>query len=243
MASPETVTVELAMETPTPAFDPKEQWKMDYQAALDKAKIDYAYKFSWKALLWDKGVFGLVVGLCVALAVVGTNWAMESYKLKESHRRFLAEKRLESLIAVSGAVTEMTGPFFMYADPTSGEIAEKADAEYAAGIDRTRNTVNRNLPLLGPEFDRNLSLYIQVHRSFQAVGVKKCDAYRDWASELDNEFTAMCKAYMESDEFPKANAMALMPIPYKERIGMTPQQYIEAQLGYWNAARKANDGK
>jgi hypothetical protein len=217
---------------------PEEKAKMDYQAVLEKKKMKDAFRLSLYGLALDKGCLSLVIGVVVCLVVFSTNCGMERYKLQESHRRFLMEKRLDALVSVSGAVSEMTGLFFRYCDPKNNVAADKADAEYSAAIERARDAVNRHLPILGNEFDKDLSRYIQIHRSFQLIGVKKCGSYRDWASELDSDFTHLCRVYLESDTFPAEKRMKLKPITYEERIRMTAQEYVDAQFGYWKAVKR-----
>jgi hypothetical protein len=219
--------------------------KMDYQMKLDKEKLVYAYKqVDFRKLLWDRGVFGLSVVVFGALSLMPINCylqnrqreesqALERYKLEEAHKRFLLEKRLEALVTISAAHSEMTQVFFQATDRGKPAPGDHAKAAYRAAIDKFLAEVNRNLPILNVEFDEDMNRYLNIHRSLRDIDPGNWVHYKSYVSNLDNQFNELCRSFFQSGE-TKGSRMTFKRIAYEERIAMTPQQYLDAQVAYFS---------
>jgi hypothetical protein len=263
MPSPESPSVEL---------DPKEKAKLDYQMSLEKGKSVYIYeRVRFREMLWDRGIFGLVVALVGTIAILLMNryldkrrnedaqhlekerkenaqdlesrrkddaQSLEKYRFEEARKRFLMEKRLEALATISAAHNSMTSAFFRYIDASDASLLDKAKADHSAGIDRFIEAINRNLPVLTVEFDKEMNYYLQVHRSLRGVGPAKWATYGNYASELDNQFNDLCRSFLQTGELNEDRRMTLKPIPYAERMKMTSEQYLDAQVTYFEQHKK-----
>jgi hypothetical protein len=223
--------------------------KMDYQLELDKKKAEDQYRYTRRGILWDKGVFallGVALGAFI-LYLVNTSadarratetHALESFKLAEAKQRFFTEKRLAALVAVSAAMSEVNREFFDHSGGRSKVAAAEATAAYHKALEAARQAVNRNMVLLGVDFDEQASWYIQVHRSIRDTGVKGAKKYRNFISYLDNQFNDYCRAVLEQRPEGQRQGLTLEPIPFAEREQLSPQAYLDRQFAYWQKAKR-----
>jgi hypothetical protein len=217
--------------------------------AVERAKMDYEHGLKLKEGCLEKGCFTLLTGLFAALCLGLANYALEGYRAGEARERALTEQRLAALTAISAAHSQMTRVFFFYTSEDPDAPADKAAQEYEQAINNLRQEVNKHLVLLGKNFDEDMSWYIQIHRSFKAIGVTKCKEYGTLASNLDNEFNALCEAYLYEGKFPTAKRMTLKPISREEREAMNPgptkaekaKAYIAAHRKYRKEHKKNDD--
>jgi hypothetical protein len=195
--------------------------------------MDYQHNLNCRLSLWDTLIFAGALTAMGALALFPINCAIESYKLGEARQHFLMEKRLDALVPISAAFSEVTGVFYRYTAEKQNAPPEHARQEYNQALLKVREVVNRHLIVLGQEFDKQASFYIQVHRSVRDVGVTKCAKYRNFISELDNQFNEFCRAILDGGEARKLPRLTLESIPLEERDRLTPQEYLDRQFNYW----------
>jgi hypothetical protein len=227
--------------TPEPAIlDDADQKRvlMVYQLKLDKQKARDQFRYTWCGTLWDKGCFALLTGLAVGIAVWFGNYALENYRAQEARERALTEERLKALTAISIAHSKMTRAFFKYSNEEPQTPAATATKEYKQAIEDFMHETNKYLPLLGREFDEDVSWYTACHRKFGDIGVTKCDKFGELASNLDNEFNELCHIYLDTGRFPLGKRMVLDPIPRDKRVAMTPEEYLKEQVKYRKSKNK-----
>lgn len=207
--------------------------------AVERAKMAQDHRWKLGEIFLDKGCFTIFAGAVAGAILWGGNYFLEDYRSKEARERVLTEERLKALTGISAAHSKMTRTFFIYSNEEPNTPTEKATAEYKKAIDNFMHEVNRNLPLLGKEFDQDVNWYSVCHRKFRDIGVTKCDKYGELASNLENEFNGLCEAYLKKGKILSEDRMVLNPIPRAVRVTIkTPEEYIARQVEY-----RKNHGK
>lgn len=150
---------------------------------------------------------------------------------------FWQEKRLAAVTEIAGACSDMSQCYFARAGKTLDRDTERRTR---CTFDRREaqlvRSVNRHLPLLGVEFDKRLSLYIQLHRSLAEVESAECGKYLEMAAAVENAMDGVLRAALDGQPFAEPH-LPLRPIPFKERIKMGPKEYLEKQYRWWQATQ------
>jgi hypothetical protein len=231
-----------ALAFPTSAkLPPAERAKMDYQNELDRKKAAHQNKYTLLGLALDKGVFALVGVALGSLVLYSLNVSLEArrsqeakeleeYKLKEARERFFMEKRLEALLAISTAMSDVTRVYFDFTGDKQAAPANMAEEEYRKALEKAREVINRTQILFGADFNADTDRYFEVHREIMRVGVSKCEKYRDFVADLSTRFDLLCQAGLEKKPLPR---LPLAPITFAERVRMSPQEYLDKQFERW----------
>jgi hypothetical protein len=198
----------------------------------EKAKIEYEHTMKLREIGLDKGCFTIAGALMAAAFLCLGNYFLEGYRNAEARERALTEQRLKALTAISIAHSRMTRAFFKYSNEEPNTPPEKATEEYKKAIDDLMHETNQYLPLLGREFDEDISWYTSCHRKFRERGVTTCDKFGELASNLDNEFNALCESYLRNGKILARDRMVVKPIPRKNRVAMKPDVYLAEQVKY-----------
>jgi hypothetical protein len=254
--------VSTQQQVPDP-FGPGEKAKMDYQAQLDRQKADHQYRLKKWELGLDRGVFGVLVAAVTALGVLWATTradreragqagqleaarqaearALEKYKLDESRQRFFLEKRMDALLAVATAMSDVTGVYFSYTGDRKGEPADRAERDYRKALDGAREAINRAEILFGADFGTAADRYFEVHRALMRAGVQDCGGYEDFVSDLSTAFDRLCLTALQDQDAEAAgrlkDAMPLADVPFAERRRLPPRAYLDKHFEHWKAAR------
>jgi hypothetical protein len=254
-----------AVPTQRPAADPNlnaaEIAKLDYQLELDKVRMDIQYKHKWRELWWDKAVFGLFVGAIGSLGfwLIGCNAdarrsadakdlesyrhaearSLEKFKMEEAKQRFILEKKLDAILNMETAMSGVTGVFFAYTKDKKDTPEVEARQEYQGALANAREVINRHEFLFGEEVNENLDRYYEIHKAIMKVGVTKCADYRDFMSDLSNQFDRLCQSALHGDSISQ---MTLADIPFEERDRLSPKEYLDKHFKFWKSkkAKQAN---
>jgi hypothetical protein len=228
-----------------------ERAKIDYQASIDSQKMRFWRGARWWELFWDKLIFGVTVVLLGGLLLFPINcWMnsrrsadvreLERYKLEEARQRFFLEKRLEAMLAMSAALSDVSRVYFAAAEAGPSVNAEATTAEYQKALASAREVINRSSLLFDRAFNEDVDRYYQVHRQMMLLGPKEFPAYREFMADLSTEFDELCSRVLRSGEkdAPPPKRMPIADIPYSERINMKPKDYLQAHVEHWKKVMK-----
>jgi hypothetical protein len=202
--------------------------------------------------IWEGVKF--LLQLVIALSVVVVGWglntrieaikqakteSLEKEKMEEAREQFWLQKRLDALADITGQCSNMSEIFFDYAGKK--EVPDKVKEEYANRINQARNAINRHIVILGPDFDKRISPYIYLHRSFRDIGLPLCGDYVEMAGSIENALDGLYQAALEKKELPH---LPLKEMKHEDRIKLSPEKYLEEQKKHWTPIKtKAFDGK
>jgi hypothetical protein len=246
-----------AMPSPAPAttavpfagISEVDKAKMDYQAHLDLAKVRFWQGARWWELFWDRLIFGATVVVLGGLAVIPINCWMDSrradeardlerYKMEEARQRFFLEKRLEAMLAISSAISDVTGVYFAAVHAKQPPDRETVRRDYENALANARPIINRCQLLFSREFNEDVDRYYQVHNQMMLLGLSHFSAYQDMLSGLSTQFDELCDSVLKAAPNEKPKRMTLADISYTERIKKKPKEYLDAMLEHWNEAKK-----
>jgi hypothetical protein len=121
-------------------------------------------------------------------------YRLEDYKLLDACQRVFVEKRLEALLRVTTAMSDVTGVYFSY---TKEKLdAREADAmqEYLKALTTAREIINRAESLFDEDFNTDLDRYYEFHRAMMNMGMTKLASYRPFVADLRSQFDDICQA-------------------------------------------------
>jgi hypothetical protein len=156
--------------------------------------------------------------------------SIEEAKMKEAREQFWQQKRLDALKEITGECSNMSEVFFDYAGRE--KVPDKVMEDYANRINKARYAINRNIVLLGPDFDKRIRPYIYLHRKFGAVGLTRYgEPYVEMAGSIENALDRLYQAALQQKKLPH---LPLEEMEHKELIKLSPEKYIERQKKYWD---------
>jgi hypothetical protein len=268
--TPQAQSTPPAQPTPQfPNLLKEEQAKMDYQAHPERTKLIPFWGARFWELFLDKFVFALLLAGFGALGLLYLEWDkrkaaekldsenkkaakqseedkakaatnLEKFKLDEARQRFFMEKRLEAILNMASAVSDLNRVFFTYAG-AGQEVGTKAvEQEYAEALKGAREVINRGSVLFDEEFRSYVDRYFELHRAIMRVGVKDCGEHRSYLAQLNREFNALCLEIMQKEiakPTPK-DKMTLAPIDYDKRISTEPKDVVVRHVAYWKQSKK-----
>jgi hypothetical protein len=215
----------------------------------EKTRIDYEHKLNIKELFIDKFVFAGFIAMLGGLAWLCANRhldharfednvQLESFKLKESEKRFRLEKRLEGLLEINKAASDAEGEFFEYVDATKKPNVEEVATRYAEAISRFRTAINRYALVLGMDIDKAISPYIDIHRALRDMDPQGWVEYRDFVAYLTRRLDLVYHAAY--DEPQHVSVIAVLPVrmTYEERRAKGLAYHLHTQFAAWQALTK-----
>jgi hypothetical protein len=245
--------------------------QMEYQLELDKRKAQDQYRYAWSQIVWDKLIFA---GFLAVFGSLGYWWvnktlddrrkedalatenrrqeetrSLERFKLEEARQRFYIDKRLEALLKVAAAMSDVTRVLFDYTKEKKDAPDKEAREEYSKALARAREVINQAEILFGVGVRKDMDRYYEVLHQIMLVGVTKCERYRGLIMDLSRQFDDVCHAAFTRGE-PTGDGvgeeqaqLTLEAIGAEDRDSMPPQKYLDRQFRHWQATRKANASK
>jgi hypothetical protein len=242
----------------------EEKAKQDYQLQMDKQRMALQYNNKWWELMWDKLVFAVFIAIFGSVGYLLVNSRLEDrrhadakelenrrneetrnleqFKLDESRQRFLLEKRLDALLGLNSAMSDVTRVYFAHAGAEKTADAQTVEKDYNEMAAKAREIINRSTLLFDVEFETDVDRYLEIHRQISRISIAEWGKYRRFMASLSNEFDALSKAALQKREKDSGGIsrvrMTLADIPYEKRIAMKPVEYVEAHFKHWQSKQK-----
>jgi hypothetical protein len=159
---------------------------------------------------------------------------LEKFKLEEAKQRFFLEKKMDAMLSMETAMSGVTGVFFAYTKEKKDTPEVDARQEYQKALANAREVINRHEFLFGEEVNENLDRYFEIHKAIMKVGVTECADYRDFMSDLSNQFDRLCQSALHGDSISQ---MTLAKIPFEERDRLSPKEYLDKHFSFWKSKK------
>lgn len=181
-----------------------------------------------------------LIGLLLAVAGLGANWVIESYKARVTENQFYLTKRLETATAINIAISEITDPLFKIADAACRGLAEPVGAQnqVQSAIRSAVKQINGSGILLDANYNLIAERVLQVMHGAELTDCfTTCDVSL-YVSQLGQFMTDATRLQVTPDEVVSRIARSgktLAPLPWSAREVDTRghAEYFRQNLGVW----------